>query len=187
MYKMMPPIFGEDMWRNTLQRSCEETKRMPATKRTCCKISGILARKRVGIVTYCNQKCGNLDLSKQQHGDAKQQTWGLKPTKHANVRDSKEHRFCHPKMFRPIYPPESGCELWRFSSAIFGYQKKKTSKLNMEPAKFHDVLKATLLLDIAPVRFHGKFFGESAWVNPENHAMNQMIFLPLTAKHFYPL
>jgi len=79
----------------------------------------------VGIVTYCNQKCGNLDLSKQQHGDAKQQTWGLKPTKHANVRDSKEHRFCHPKMFRPIYPPESGCELWRFSSAIFGYQKKK--------------------------------------------------------------
>ena len=28
----------------------------------------------------------------------------------------------------------------------------------MEPAKFHDVLKATLLLDIAPVRFHGKVF-----------------------------
>lgn len=176
MYKMMPPIFGEDMWRNTLQRSCEETKRMSATKRTCCKISGILARKRVGIVTYCNQKCGNLDLSKQQHGDAKQQTWELKPTKHANVRDSKEHRFCHPKMFRPIYPPESGCELWRFSSAIFGYHMLPytPSKLNMEPAKFHDVLKATLLLDIGPVRFYGKFFGEST-------------LLPLTAKHFYPL
>lgn len=47
------------------------------------------------------------------------------------------------------------------SPVPFLVTKKKTSKLNMEPAKFHDVLKATLLLDIAPVRFHGKFFGES--------------------------